>query len=78
MSSVEKEMGLIVPGDWGTYSDRDLDFKRTYKPSYYNYAIRYINHEVKAHLCFNESKTYTALKHSLKSKVLRLLMILNK
>lgn len=73
-----KNNGLKIPGKWGTYSDRDLDFKRTYKNRFYYYAVRYINNEVKAHRNFKQSKLFTALKHSLKSKILRLMMILNR
>lgn len=34
---------------WETTSDRDIDFKRNYKRSYYNHAITWINQEMKFH-----------------------------
>lgn len=34
--------------NFGEYSDRDLDFKRTYRRGFYTHAIRYIYHEMKA------------------------------
>ncbi len=34
---------------WETTTDRDIDFKRTYKRSYYNHALRWINLEMLYH-----------------------------
>lgn len=34
--------------NFGEYSDRDLDFQRTYRRGFYTHAIRYIYHEMKA------------------------------
>jgi len=35
--------------DWNTSTDRDIDFKRTYKRRYYNHALRYVINEVNQH-----------------------------
>jgi radical SAM superfamily enzyme YgiQ (UPF0313 family) len=46
---------LKVPSslNWGEYSDRDLDFKRTYSRGFYRHAIRYLHHSMSA---FNHGK----------------------
>lgn len=37
---------------WESSTDRDIDFKRTYKRAYYNHAIQWINYEI----LYNKSK----------------------
>lgn len=73
-----KDKGLKIPGEWGTYSDRELDFNRTYKRSYYHYALRYINHSVKSHKYSRQGKIFGSLKHSSIASALRGLMMLNR
>ncbi len=43
-SEVENIFTESLP--WETTTDRDIDFKRTYKRSYYGHAIRWINYEM--------------------------------
>lgn len=73
-----KNKELTIPGAWGTYSDRDLNFKRTYNSKYYPHAIRYINHAVKAHYLKPEKQGIQYVKHHLIALVSRGLMILNR
>lgn len=40
---------ISMPGTWAQSTDRDLDFKRTYRKAYYKHAIRFITHRVEAH-----------------------------
>lgn len=75
---VVQDISPIKTGAWGTYSDRELDFKRTYKKGYYHYAIRYVTNEFKAYTYGFESKRYKSLKPWIKSKILRLMMALSK
>ncbi len=73
-----KNKGLIVPGEWGTYSDRELDFKRTYKSSYYRYAIPFVNHALKSHRYFIKGNRFKSWRHKLISLALRTMMFINK
>ena len=73
-----KNKGLIVPGEWGTYSDRELDFKRTYKPRYYRYAIPFVNHALKSHRYFIKGNRFKSWRHKLISLALRTMMFINK
>ena len=43
-SEVENIFTEALP--WETSTDRDIDFKRTYKRAYYNHAIQWINYEM--------------------------------
>jgi len=45
---VSTTLRVPISGNFGDYSDRDVDFKRTYRPGFYKQAIRYIHHEMKA------------------------------
>jgi len=73
-----KKSGLQIPGEWGTYSDREVDFERTYRRSYYRYAISYINHSVKHHQYRNNQTITKSTKHGIIAILLRVLMQLNK
>jgi radical SAM superfamily enzyme YgiQ (UPF0313 family) len=42
----EVEDRFIKPLPWESSTDRDIDFKRTYRRKYYDYAIRMINNEI--------------------------------
>ncbi len=42
----EIEEKITQQPNWETSTDRDIDFKRTYRRKYYNYAVRYIVNEV--------------------------------
>ena len=73
-----KNKGLIIPGEWGTYSDRELDFTRTYKPNYYRYAIPFVSHALKSHQNFKKGNHLRSFRHKLISITLRILMFINK
>jgi radical SAM superfamily enzyme YgiQ (UPF0313 family) len=45
-SEIEKD--IIEQPNWETSTDRDIDFKRTYKKKYYDYAVRKVVNEVEA------------------------------
>lgn len=45
---VSTSLMMPVTTNFGDYSDRDLDFQRTYKPAFYKHAIRYVHHEMEA------------------------------
>lgn len=45
---VSTTLRMPVSTNFGDYSDRDLDFKRTYRPGFYKHAIRYVHHEMEA------------------------------
>ncbi len=45
----EIEEDITVQPDWETSTDRDIDFKRTYKRKYYEYAVRKVVNEVNFH-----------------------------
>lgn len=40
---------ITTTHDWFSSTDRDIDFKRAYSRSFYNYAIRYVVNSVKHH-----------------------------
>lgn len=42
----EVESQFVNQLEWKESTDRDIEFKRTYKKAYYNHAIRWILHEV--------------------------------
>ena len=42
----EIEDNITSQPDWVTSTDRDIDFERTYKRDYYDYAVRYVINEV--------------------------------
>ncbi|MGB0886681.1 MAG: B12-binding domain-containing radical SAM protein [Vicingaceae bacterium] len=46
------EKDIILKPDWATSTDRQIDFKRTYRRKYYDYAVRKIVNEVN----FNKEK----------------------
>ena len=73
-----KNKGLKIPGEWGTYSDRELDFDRTYKSSYYRYAIPFVNHSIKSHQNFVKQNFIKGIGHKMISMALRTMMFINK
>jgi len=42
----EIEDKITIQPDWNSSTDRDIDFKRAYKKTYYNYALKYVINEV--------------------------------
>jgi anaerobic magnesium-protoporphyrin IX monomethyl ester cyclase len=73
---VSTSIRMPVFNNFGDYSDRDLDFMRTYRRAFYTHAIRYIYHEMKA---FNQ-KPYVKrispffIKHKLIASMSRFIM----
>lgn len=51
----ETEHQFTHVGEWETSTDRDIDFKRTYRRKYYDYAIRYVVNTVKWKTARNDS-----------------------
>ncbi|MDT7833053.1 radical SAM protein [Flavobacteriaceae bacterium S356] len=45
----EVEDKIIEKPSWKNSTDRDIDFSRTYKRNYYDYAVRYVINEVNGH-----------------------------
>ncbi|HKR04404.1 MAG TPA: radical SAM protein [Bacteroidia bacterium] len=45
----EVENNFISQLSWENSTDRQIDFKRTYSRKYYDYAVRWINNEMKVH-----------------------------
>lgn len=73
-----KDKGLVAPGEWGTYSDRSLDFTRTYKRNYYKHATRYVNHAFLKHRNLKNGNLFVFIKYSLTTTLFRILMMINR
>ncbi|MCU7548979.1 B12-binding domain-containing radical SAM protein [Chitinophagaceae bacterium LB-8] len=52
----EVEERFIKSLPWEKSTDRDIDFKRTYKRKYYDYAVKMINNEVSFHKAWNSAE----------------------
>jgi anaerobic magnesium-protoporphyrin IX monomethyl ester cyclase len=73
---VRTSLRMPVFTNFGDYSDKELDFQRTYKPAFYKHAIRYVHHELEA---FNQKPSLKRispffLKHKLIAFMSRTLM----
>ena len=66
-NQIEKD--IIEQPDWATSTDRQIDFKRTYSRSFYDFAVRRIVNEVNYHKLKVSGKpmSKTALKFKAKS-----------
>ena len=71
----EVENIFIEALPWETSTDRDIDFKRKYKRTYYTQAIKWINNEM---LFMQKKKTPGSIVIKLKALKARSLMWLNK
>jgi len=62
--------------DWENSTDRNRDFKRTYKRKYYDYAVRWVTNEVNFHKRYinNNWLEFNSLKLKFKALVLRTFM----
>lgn len=73
---VSTRLRMPVYTNFGNYTDRDIDFQRTYQPAFYKYAIRYLHHEMEAfnrkHIGKHLSPFY--LKHHLIALLSRFIM----
>jgi len=72
-SQVENIFTEVLP--WESSTDRDIDFKRTYKRAYYTHAIQWINYEMLYNKKKNELKSFLI---KLKAIRARSMMWLNK
>lgn len=55
---IETESSQIKKNFWAGSTDRDIDFKRTYQRSYYNYAVRWVVNSVKLHKLYLSDDDY--------------------
>ena len=55
---------------WETSTDRDIDFQRTYPRKYYNYALKWVNHEVNYHKLKLQQKNRSYAGIKLKTKAM--------
>lgn len=53
----ETESSHIQKGSWVASTDRDIDFKRTYPRSYYNFAVRWIVNSMNLHKSYLSGNT---------------------
>ncbi|MEO8764203.1 MAG: radical SAM protein [Ginsengibacter sp.] len=65
-SQVENIFTEALP--WETTTDRDIDFKRTYKRDYYNHAIQWINYEMLYNKKKKELKRFLIKLKSLRAR----------
>lgn len=73
-SQIEKD--ITEQPDWNTSTDRQIDFKRTYPRSFYNYAVRKIVNEVNARKSWRKGLKKQALKQKIKSSLAGMRMLL--
>jgi len=69
---------LKVPGEWGTYTDREINYNKAYSDKYYRNAIRYIHHEMRAYKTGINKQKMRKVKHKFISVASRSLMRLNR
>jgi len=61
--------------DWQKTTDRDRDFKRTYPRRYYDYAVRWVENEVRWHQAKkNDSTNVNGLKKKVKAMIYKRMM----
>lgn len=63
---------------WGVTTDRDLDFKRTYRKRYYDFAVRHVVNEVNFFKSRLDSRIVDATKYKIKSLLANVGMIINR
>lgn len=68
------EENITAQPNWETSTDRDIDFKRTYKRKYYDYAVKYIVNEVNQYREKQKGNNFNSLKLKAKSVIASLLM----
>lgn len=74
----EVENQFIKDLPWETSTDRDIDFKRTYSRTYYNFAVSYVVNEVNAFKAGKQGNWKGFTKHKLKSTLAKTAMLFNK
>lgn len=70
----EIENHITAQPNWQTSTDRQIDFKRTYSPVFYKYAINYVVNEVKGNIAKNKGDRLTSFKLKTKAKIAKVLM----
>lgn len=77
---VTTTLRVPISGHWGDYSDRDLDFRRTYKTGFYKHAMRFLNHQMAAYSykSVKERLSFLFIKHWLIARFSRVIMTLYK
>lgn len=70
----EIESKLTVKPDWATSTDRDLEFTRTHKRKFYDYAVRKVYNEVSYHKSLKQGNYLGAAKAKAKSHLINLAM----
>jgi len=60
---------FIKKYDWQKNSDRDMDFKRTYKNKFYDFAIRKVSNELFAYKAYIKKNLYKYVKYKIKSSI---------
>lgn len=71
------EKDITVQPEWHLSTDRDIDFKRTYKRKFYDYAVAKVSNDVNLHKLRLKKKhnSYSGLKIRLKTILLNLRMM---
>ncbi len=74
----EIENKITTQPNWNSSTDRDIDFKRTYKRSYYDHAVRFVINEVYLHKEKLKGNFIKSLKLRTKSLIAQTGMMLSK
>lgn len=71
----QTEAEFVVKPEWHLGSDRQIDFKRTYRRQYYDYAIRWIANQMSIHRSIKANRGFTdRIKPTIKSIAARTAM----
>ena len=71
----QTEAEFVVKPEWHLGSDRQIDFKRTYRRQYYDYAIRWIANQMSIHRSIKANRAFTdRIKPTIKSIAARAAM----
>ncbi len=71
----QTEAEFVVKPEWHLGSDRQIDFKRTYRRQYYDYAIRWIANQMSIHRSIKANRSFTdRIKPTIKSIAARTAM----
>lgn len=70
----ETKHSTVVPDEWETITDRDLQLKRNYSNKFYLQALKWVHHEMNA---FNAPSGVQKMGHKLRSFKAQLLMSLS-
>ena len=73
----EVENQFVEDLPWESFTDRDIDFERTYSRKYYDFAVRMIVNEVNAHKAKLAGDSYRYGKHKFKALAARGAMLIS-